>query len=45
MDFEYPCSNVWSLVVEPLEELDPEDAELWGTLEENLQDELEEDYE
>ena len=43
---DYPCSNVWNLICEPMEELDAEDAELWGSLEESLLDNFEdEDYE
>lgn len=42
---DYPCSNVWNLICEPLEELDEEDAMLWGTLEENLSECLDEEYE
>ena len=46
MEFDYPCSNVWSLTCEPMEELtDEQDLEMWGTLEENNSEELEEDYE
>jgi hypothetical protein len=40
---DYPSFNTRLLINSPLEELDEEDAELWGTLEENLQDSLEED--
>lgn len=43
---DYPSFNTWLLINSPLEELDDEDAALWGTLEDNLSDtELEDDYE
>jgi hypothetical protein len=46
IDFLYPCSNVWNLICEPLEEIeDFEDLKDWGSLQENLQDNLEEEYE
>ena len=40
---DYPSFNTWLLINSPLEELDEEDAELWGSLEDNLSDILEED--
>jgi hypothetical protein len=41
---DYPYSNYWNLIAEPLEELDDdEDISDWGTLEDNLENLDEED--
>jgi hypothetical protein len=46
MEPDYPASNVWNLLAEPLEELDDfEDLVMWGSLEENLENSDDEDYE
>lgn len=46
MEFNYPSSNVWNLICEPLEELsDEQDLAMWGSLDENLENSDEEDYE
>lgn len=45
MEIDYQI-KLWQLENSPLEEItDEDDKELWGTLEENLLDELDEEYE